>query len=598
MKREHDKWPARPAGTRWATIAGISGAVALFGIACGAVGAPLPVNRSWLVRLGGCGLVVPLAVVTWRSVRMNRAWDAVGVLTSTALVGGVWFMFLVAAYRVACLLALPVDLLSYSEAGFVNDILRIRLGLPIYAPPLENQSTVYTPGSPVLTGWVAGLFSDSLDIPVLRAVQFGYVILAAAAATAAADRLARLVTPDQYRESWRWIIWWAPMFFMVAIDPLFNPYTPSLNSDGLALCVSMIAFLLMTQHALAPRDWHLVAMAVLPAAGFFVKQNLLAWVGLFSLYLLLARESRFRAVVIFSAAAGLLGLGAIAAAYWLWGPDFWFWAFTSYSAKAISLPRSGQHLLAAGSYLALGLAAGWMLLRRPLEGGDRRAMAAWVVWLALIVLQAYTSGFAWALNHLGPSVLMAAVWFAVTAVSIWPRENQFHETWRLAIGQGLATGLVLGVLGGLGFAREPRTPVPRDLPRYVAAIEAEFARADPSRILMDQGSWIYAQRRIVMKDRGYATHVHLEPNQPIAHAMLADTIHRIQQGVYDKILVRELDAGRSSYDFLNRGTGLREAIHQHYKELRRIPAVENVGEWWPPHMLGEVQVFERRGDGR
>jgi hypothetical protein len=597
VSREATHWPQRPAAST-ATIAGISGAVALFGIACATTGATLPVDRTWLVRLGGCGLVVPLAVDIWRTVRANRVWDAAGLLTSTALVGGVWFMGLVFAYRVACLLAVPVDLVSYSEAGFVNDILRRSLGLPIYAPPLENQSTVYTPGSPILTAWMAGLFTDPLDIRTLRTVQFGYVILAVAAAIAAADRLARLIAPDRYRGPWRWMSWWVPMFFLVAVDPLFNPYTPSLNSDGLALCVSMIAFLLMTQHALAPRGWHLVAMAVLPAAGFFVKQNLLSWIGLFGMYLLVAGVLRFRTWFVVMAAAGLLGLGAIAAAYWLWGPDFWFWAFTSYSPKTISLPRSGQHLLAAGSYLALGLVAGWILLGRPLDVVNRRAMAVWVIWLAHLVLHAYTSGFAWALNHLGPSVVMAAAWFAVTAVCLWPRENQFRETWRFAVGQGLAAGLVLGVVGGLGFAREPRSPVPPDLSRYVADIEAEFAGADPSRVLMDHGSWIYAQRQIVMKDRGYATHVHLEPNQPITHAMLAGTIQRIRQGAYDKILVRELDAGKSSYDFLNRGSGLREAIHQHYAEVRRIPAVAGVREWWPPHMLDEIQVFERRRDGR
>jgi hypothetical protein len=598
MSQERGRRPARPAGTSASVIAGISGAVALFGIACAAAGAALPMDPSWLVGVGGCGLVVPVAIGIWRTPGTNRVWDAAGLLTSTALVGGVWFMCLVFAYRVACLLAVPVDLVSYSEAGFVNDILRLRLGLPIYAPPLENQSTVYTPGSPILTAWVASLFTDPLNIRALRTIQFGYVILAVAAATVAADRLARLVAPDQYRDPWRWMSWWAPMFFLVAVDPLFNPYTPSLNSDGLALGASMIAFLLMTQHALAPRGWHLVAMAILPAAGFFVKQNLLSWIGLFGIYLLAARGLRFRAWCIFMAAAGLLGVGAIAAAYWQWGPEFWFWAFTSYSPKTISLARSGQHFLAAGTYLAFGIAAGWLLLGRPLDGPNRRAMAAWVVWLAHLVLHAYTSGFAWALNHLGPSVVMAAVWFAATAVCLWPREHQYRETWRFTVGQGLAAGFVLGVVGGLGFAREPRSPVPPDLSRYVAAIDAEFAGADPSRVLMDHGSWIYAQRRTVMKDRGYATHVHLEPNQPITHAMLAGTIERIQSGVYDKILVRELDAGKSSYDFLNRGSGLREAIHQHYTEVRRIPAVAGVREWWPPHMLGEIQVFERRRDGR
>lgn len=48
-------------------------------------------------------------------------------------------------------------------------------------------------------------------------------------------------------------------------------------------------------------------------------------------------------------------------------------------------------------------------------------------------------------------------------------------------------------------------------------------------------------------------------------------------------------------DFLNRGSGMREAIHRHYREVRRIPGVR-VNVWWPRHMLDEIQVFERTED--
>jgi hypothetical protein len=580
-------------GIPWAISAGISAAFILFGIVCRSVNTPLPVDASRLMLIGTCGLVLSLTMLVRHGVRTAWSDDEALILALAALTGGVWFLFLGQLYRVACLLALPVDLLSYSESGFINDILRMELGLPIYAPPLENQSTVYTPGSQILTRWIGSLFGNPLEVTTLRTAQFMYVVLGVVAATAAADRLARVVAPTRYREPWLWMAWWAPTLFMVAIEPRFNAYTPSLNSDGLALCLSMVALLLMAQHALAPRTWHLVAMAVLPSVGFFVKQNLLAWAGVFTLYLFIAGLG-LRKSSVFGVLAGLSGLCAVATAYWLWGSDFWFWAFTSFGPKTISLPRSLQHLLEAGAYAALGLSAGGMLLRRPLAAAELRALGIWIAWLSLLVLQAYTSGFAWAVNHLGSAVLIASVWFMVMTVYAWPRRTEFPQLWRFWAIQGTAIAVTLGILGGLGFPREPTNPVPSDFERYVAAIEREFANQNASRILMDYGSWPYAERRVLMKDRGFATHVHLEPNQPIAHQMLVDTIDRIRRGAYDKILVRGLDSGHSSYDFQNRGSGIREAIHEQYREVRRIPAVEGVDMWWPKHMLDEIQVFERR----
>lgn len=576
-----------------ATTAGVSLAVALFALSCRAVGTRLPVNEALLVVAGLLGALVGLGILGWHSVKSASGADAIArTLSATALTGAVWFLFIGVIYKLSFLLALRVDLLSYSEGGFLNDVVRMHLGLPIYAPALDNQSTVYTPGSQLLTAWIAELFGDPLDVPTLRLAQFTYVVAAAAAAAAAADRLARLIGRERYRQPWLWVAWWFPLFVMVATEPRFNAYTPSLNSDGLALAISMLGFLSMAQHALAPKRWHLVVMVVLPAAGFFVKQNLLAWVGVFGLYLLVG--SGVTTAFLYGAAAGLLGLVSIGSAYLLWGSDFWFWAITSYGPKVVSVPRSFQHLLSGGIYLAIGTGMGWFLLRRWLARTDRRAFAIWLSWLALMLLQAYTSGFAWALNHLGPSVLMASVWLAVLVVVLWPERREYSDAWRFVAAQALSVGMVCAILGGLNFPREPRNPVPRDVERYATAIEHEFAGHDPSRILMDQGTWIYAQNGVAMNDRGFATHVHLEPNQPIAHGMLAGTIGRIARQEYEKILVRELDEGRSSYDFQNRGSGIREAIHANYVEVRRIPGVAGVQQWWPPHMLDAIQVFERR----
>jgi hypothetical protein len=60
-------------------------------------------------------------------------------------------MALAMGYALAAYVPIPVDLLSFSESPFVNDILKFRLGAPIYTPPEDANSYPYTPGTQLLT---------------------------------------------------------------------------------------------------------------------------------------------------------------------------------------------------------------------------------------------------------------------------------------------------------------------------------------------------------------------------------------------------------------------------------------------------------------
>jgi hypothetical protein len=513
----------------------------------------------------------------------------------TALVAAVTFLVTTTARHLSAYLNIPVDLLSYSESGFVNDLLRIRLHLPIYAPPQDNQSTVYTPGSQLLTYVIWQVFGGGNSIALLRKVQFSYVVMATFVATAAFDRLARgLLTVEEYALRPMWIAISFAVLLMVATEPRFNGYTPSLNSDGLALLISMMAFWLMVQHAWRPRPWTLTAMTLLPPIGFLCKQNLLVWVPIFELYFFVSKTISLRRQIVFLASTLVLSAAAIGACYLLFGNDFMFWTFTALANKQVYLPRSVQHLLEAGAYLALGVAGGLVFLT---QGTDRKVVALWICWAVLLAIQAYTSGFAWAMNHLGPSVMIGVAWSLVALIRVWPRPDRSgiatQAPWLHRVREAMAALAVVGLLGGLGFARDTRSPVPPEIDQYIADIEREFVGLDAQRVLMDYGTWIYLRDNVVMKDRGVAVAVHAGKNQPaINHPMLMDTISRIDQKVYDKILVRELDAGRSSYDFQDRGSGVKTAILRNYREVRRIPAVD-VNFWWPRHMLAEIQVFTR-----
>ncbi len=104
------------------------------------------------------------------------------------------------AFQMSAYLALPSDLLSFSESPFVDKILRIKLGEPVYSPPQDNSSYPYTPGAELLVYGVSKLAGQEDSIPFYRVVQFSFVVLAAIIATLLCGLLARnLLTPDEYQ---------------------------------------------------------------------------------------------------------------------------------------------------------------------------------------------------------------------------------------------------------------------------------------------------------------------------------------------------------------------------------------------------------------
>ena len=52
-------------------------------------------------------------------------------------------------------IALPADIVIWSESDYVNDILKFRLGYPIFTAQVNNESFTYVPGSQILTYFFA-----------------------------------------------------------------------------------------------------------------------------------------------------------------------------------------------------------------------------------------------------------------------------------------------------------------------------------------------------------------------------------------------------------------------------------------------------------
>jgi hypothetical protein len=490
--------------------------------------------------------------------------------------------------------AIPVDLVSFAESSFINDIIKWRTGVPLYTPGVDNNSYPYMPGTQLLTAWLAAALGDPTSISLMRHIALSYVVAAAVLAAFAADRMIVLTLPGRAgrtRPLWWWIF--ACAAWLAATDHRFNMFVHSLHNDGLALLVVVAAFSAVATHLHRPSALTWGAMALLPAAGYLVKQNLLIWAPLLALVLLVSGRERLPRVAALSAATALLAVLVTWYGYLNWGgEDFRFWVFSALGTMGVSRARSAQNLLNAGGYVVGLLTWSRLIL---LEGTTRPAFALLLATGVLVLGEAYTSGIGFTPNHLGPGVVLATLWGMLAIVRSWPdasgRPGRLVRLGHCVI----LAALPLFFAGGLGLVREPRNGVPPDLARYVAAIEAEFADLPAEQVLLDMGSWPYLHAGVVMKDRGDPVALHAGSNlTEIRHELFADTIARIRARSYSRILARSIEGDATPYDFQRAGTGIRQAILEEYHIVRRIPAVTGVREWWPDFLLHEVAVLEPR----
>jgi hypothetical protein len=292
-------------------------------------------------------------------------------------------------------------------------------------------------------------------------------------------------------------------------------------------------------------------------------------------------------------AAGALAL-VLTGCYLLWGEPFYYWVFVPLGKHGVSPLRSFQHLLTAWAYFAIGLLGGYALLR-----GDRfrLLLGPWLIWLALLLLETYSSGVAFMLNHLGPGSLIAGIWFFAGLARLWPSiapagGNLRPERWLRA---GVAVAMVGLLFNGLGVVRIPTRPFSPDVDRYVAEIETEFAEQSSGDILLDVGSWVYLRDGVVMRDRAPS----------IGERGLSQTgdfsgmVGRIEQKRYSKILVRNLHLPDLWYDHYSwsRSSGIRQALLDNYRETGQIAAVRGPGPGWArPYGLAEISILQPRPD--
>ena len=549
-----------------------------------------PERATQIVAVVFAGLII-LPAAVYLGIRRRAATFRTLTLTMLASLGVV----LVASYLYVVSLDIffPADVLNWAESDFVNDILKFRLGYPIFTNQANNESFHYVPGAQLLTYALAWLSGYPLSLAAYRMIQVGYTVLASAFAAGCCRQILRAIHPRPLKNELLWGAVWLPLFFLIATNSLTNAFSHLLHNDALAQMLSVAAYGLLLRYAITGDRRLLWLMAIVPTAGFWVKQSLVIWAVLYCVQLAVFDQRRsFKRLLVFALAAfGVLGV-SVAIGYALWGANFTYWVFAVVGQHHVSPLRSFKHVLDVWPYFTIGLIGGVVLLR-----GERFKvlLGPWVIWLALISVETYTSGIAWMINHIGPGCLIAGVWFLAAFTVIWPEVSnaavgKFEpQTW-LRVGAGLA--IVCLLFSGLGVIRVPVRLYGDDAYRYVGEIEREFQGQPSDSILLDLGTWIYVRDGVIMKDRvpGIGERGSTQTGD------FSGIIQRLKEKRYAKILVRNFHSTDFWYDrpAWRKSSGIRQAMMDNYRETGTIKQVDAQPGEDLPYGFCEISILVPR----
>lgn len=488
-------------------------------------------------------------------------------------------------YRTGIYISFPADILGWAESDFVNDIIKFQTGYPLYTPAANNESYPYMPGAQLLTWLIASLFQWQ-SIPFYRGVQLVYVIATAIIGMLCCVRIQQLIAPGR-PVSRVWHVFWLAGIYLFATNPITNAYIHFLENDALVQLICVLGFYLLLEYIRLQSTWLLVPMAILPAAGYVVKQSAAIWLAFYCVFLLLFdRQRSLRRVILFGAISATLVAACTLICYRIWGDSFVFWVFYELSKHPVSPFRIVEHLQDVSVFLTVGAVGGLVVLH---ERHDRSMVGAVLIWAALFLVELYTSGIAWMLHHIGPGTTIGGIWILTGIWVIWTSRMgvlrmRVAKQWIFAAG---ALGAVAALFAALGFIRLPLSPLTADHYRYAKEIEREFSDDSSANVLLDNGSWLYTYEHVVMKDRsapaGELNAVHL--------ADYSAFLGRIHHKRYHKILVRNFDAPTFWYDdaVFQGKTGIRNALSENYRVVRRI---RGVSKPWNRYLHRDGGLFE------
>jgi len=535
-----------------------------------AFGAAQPEKAVMVVGIA-FGSFLLLSLVVYLAKNRHEARPATAGLIA---LGSVLILAIAAnAYVISFYVKYPGDYIIWSESEFVNDILKFRVGYPLFTDPANNECFTYPPGAQLSTYFFAWLSGNPTSIPAYRTVQVLYTLLAALLAMVGVRQLLRLTSEGNAVEKRSLAALGLPFLVLVATNSITNPFVYLLHNDALAQLGTIVAYLLLLMYANSRSRLVLVAMAVLPAIGFYVKQPLVAWAVFYALYLLIFDRPRcYRRVLFLTLVATFSLIAILGLSYLLWGKYFFYWVFYVVAAHGSSPLRSFRHLLDIWPYVLISLISVLVLLRHKRLSSPQFGL--WLIGFLVLLQEVYTSGIVWMTNHIGPGTLIAGIWFWAAMVTLYDRLSD----WRTAkiksthwVEAGAAVCCFVLLFNGLGFVAIPLKPMGKDAIDYAKRIEAEFRGMPADKVLLDMGTWVYMNSGVVMKDRA----------SNIGETGFSQTgdfsgfLSRLDRKAYDRILVRNLHTDDFWYDHAvwSQSTGIRQSIMKNYHEVRRIPAI-------------------------
>jgi hypothetical protein len=388
-------------------------------------------------------------------------------------------------YTVARRIAYPYDL-EWMEGGMLNHALRLSEGQPIYAAPsIDFIPFLYTPLYPALLAALGKLFG--LGYLLGRAVSVLAILVTLACIAAAALRETR---------ARGWALAGAGLGggVFAATYPWVEGWYDLVRGDTLFLAMATAGLLLLRAWARHPARAPFVyprvaAAAALLALSFFCKQTgvLLVAAGGAALVVM-----NWRAVPIYGAVAGVIGLGGSALLNRLTGGWYWVYVFEVHQQHETFMPRFWQSFgNMAGRFPALTVLLGVTLVAVAAAAVARRRLpegaGGFLYWMWMTAAGALIGALGWAtqwahFNAYIPALTFAAIAAALAIVSLADLLPRGSLVVAAAAGAALGAQLVV--------ARwSPRPFIPTAADRQAGAALIARLRALPGELFMPSHPW-------------------------------------------------------------------------------------------------------------
>lgn len=491
-----------------------------------------------------------------------------------------WLVIL--AVQVAWRCAFPWDLHFWAESPMMTDLLKLDSGQPVYGPPEDGNSFVYSPGLTYLTYALMKPLGLHLDIRYCRIVTVAVGVFAGIFAGSAALRAVKMIAPENHLRGFGWL------GAGIGVLVIFRNFNADVTHPDNLVMFHTAVLLWLTLGALRRRSigWAIGTM-IFAAIGVFAKQTLcIAFIGPALVFLRFKPwGGRNSFILLF---VGMLSSGLALTALWL--PEFAkFYTWDVLTAQRIHPTRAYWFFIdfmhierAPLAFLAVAAA---IILWNAGKAGREYLQ----VWIAIGLCSVAPGALAF-MKHFGTwnNLMIFALWLFLLlwpAVGVWlaglpekfrATETTFHH-WLAA------------VLGIFVLLLAP-TRLPADKKIHAACAEIQ------DRITAD----IHAGRRVLVAQgtmyqlRAGSKEIPLDRANSIADLKAAGfsnrvkTVERIRNHYYDRLYL----AVEDWYD-----DEMRAAIREHYQTDKVIakpdtPDRSEFGRFIP--LIAECKIMSPR----